>query len=122
VLAQALARTVVIEMTHVLVEDGAGVSLVVDQQFVGAFLADAADEPLDIAVRLRRPGRDLDHVEAFGSENGIEGIGERGLPVTDRKRNAVICSPRSISRLRAIRVVQAAVGWAVTPRIWTRRV
>ena len=37
-----------------------------------------------------------------------------------RKRDELICSPRSISRLRASWVVQAAVGWAVTPRIWIR--
>jgi hypothetical protein len=37
-------------MTHVLVEDGEGVSLVVDQQPVGALFADAANEPLGIAV------------------------------------------------------------------------
>jgi hypothetical protein len=31
VLVEALMRSVVIEMTHILVNDGAGVSLVVDQ-------------------------------------------------------------------------------------------
>jgi len=46
VLAQALVRAVVIEMVHVVVEHGAGVSFVVDQQPVGAFGADAADEPV----------------------------------------------------------------------------
>jgi integrase-like protein len=35
-----------------------------------------------------------------------------------KKRNELICSPRSISRVGAAWVVQAAVGWAVTPRIW----
>ena len=33
-----------------------------------------------------------------------------------RKRNALIWSLRSISRFRAAWVVQAAVGWGVTPR------
>ncbi|MEA2959623.1 MAG: hypothetical protein QOJ58_5606, partial [Alphaproteobacteria bacterium] len=51
VLAQALVRAVVIEMAHVLVEHGAGVSFVVDQQPVGALGADAADEPFRVAVR-----------------------------------------------------------------------
>ena len=45
-LVAPLVRPVVIEMAHVLVEDGAGVSLVVDQHPVGAFGADAADESL----------------------------------------------------------------------------
>jgi hypothetical protein len=38
VLAQALMRAMAIEVTHVLVEDGAGVSFVVEQQPVGALL------------------------------------------------------------------------------------
>ena len=70
VLAEALMRSVVIEMAHILINDGAGVSLVVDQQSVGALLANAANEPLGIAVRSRRPRRNLDHINAFGGENG----------------------------------------------------
>jgi hypothetical protein len=54
VLIQALMRAVVIEVAHVPVKNNSGVSLVVDQQPVGAFRADAADEPFRIAVR---PGR-----------------------------------------------------------------
>jgi hypothetical protein len=45
VLVEALMRSVVIEMAHILVNDGAGVSPVVDQQSVGALLANAANEP-----------------------------------------------------------------------------
>jgi hypothetical protein len=56
-LVEALMRSVVMEMTHILVNDGAGVSLVVDQQSVGALLANAANEPLGITVRSRRPRR-----------------------------------------------------------------
>ena len=85
VLAQALVRAVVIEVAHVLVEDGAGVSFVVDQHPVGALGADAADEPFRVAVRPGRPGRDLDHVDAFGGEDGIEGVGELGVPVADQE-------------------------------------
>jgi hypothetical protein len=83
VLVEALVRAVIVEMAHVLVEDGVGVSFVVDQQPIGALFADAADEPLGIAVRLRRPGRDLDHIEAFGGEDSIEDGGELGVPVAD---------------------------------------
>ena len=39
-----------------------------------------------------------------------------------RNRNWEIRSSSFISRLRAACVVQAAVGCAVTPRMWTRRV
>jgi hypothetical protein len=39
-----------------------------------------------------------------------------------RNRKVAVLSPRSMTRLRACWVVQAAVGWAVTPIMWTRRV
>jgi hypothetical protein len=50
-LVEALVRPVVVEMALVLVEDGAGVSFVVDQEPVGALGADAADESLGVAIR-----------------------------------------------------------------------
>jgi hypothetical protein len=83
VLVEALMRPVIVEMAHILVNDGAGVSLVVDQQPVGALLANAADKPFGRAVRPRCLGRDLDHIEDFGGEDGIEGGGELGVPVAD---------------------------------------
>ncbi|KUL47621.1 hypothetical protein ADL28_31950 [Streptomyces violaceusniger] len=39
-----------------------------------------------------------------------------------RNRERPALSPRSMSRLRASWVTHAPVGWAVTPRTWTRRV
>jgi hypothetical protein len=84
-LVEVLVRTVVVEVLGELVEDGAGVSLVVDQQSVGAFVADAANEPFGVAVRSGCPGRDLDHIDAFGGEDGIEGGGELGVPVADQE-------------------------------------
>ncbi|TQM11085.1 hypothetical protein FB558_3628 [Pseudonocardia kunmingensis] len=39
-----------------------------------------------------------------------------------RNRKVVRASSRSIAGLRANRVSQAGVGWAVTPRMWTWRV
>jgi hypothetical protein len=71
-------RSVVIEMAHILVNDGAGVSLVVDQQSVGALLANVANEPLGIAIRSECLGMDLDRIDDFGGEDGIEGGGELG--------------------------------------------
>jgi hypothetical protein len=117
-------RAVVIEVTHVPVKNNSGVSLVVDQESVGALGADAPNEPFRVAVRLGRPRRDRDHGDAFRGQDGIKGGGEFGVPVADRirKRKVLMRSPRSISRLRAAWVVQAAVGWAVTPRRRTLRV
>lgn len=56
---QALVQAVVIEVAHVPVKNSSGVSLVVDQQSVGAFGADVADEPFRVGVRSGRPRRDL---------------------------------------------------------------
>ena len=39
-------------MAHIPVKNNSGVSLVVDQQAVGACGADAANEPFRVAVRL----------------------------------------------------------------------
>jgi hypothetical protein len=90
VLIGALVRPVVIEMARVAVKHSSGVSFVVDQQPVGALGADAADEPLRIAVRLRPTGRDLHNVDAFGGEDGVESGGELGVSVADQERNALI--------------------------------
>ena len=82
-LAEALVRAVVIEMGDVPVEDSKGMLLVVDQQPVGALFADAANEPFGVTVGVWGTGRDLGDVDAFGGEDGIEGGGERGVPVVD---------------------------------------
>ena len=80
VLVQALVWAVVIEVTNVPVKDAAGVSFVVNQHPVGALRADAANEPFCVAVRLGRAGRDLDHVDALGAEDGIEGVAVNSSP------------------------------------------
>lgn len=85
VLVKSLVRPVVIEMVDVLVEHSVAVSFVVDQHPVGAFSADAADESFRAAVRPRWPRRSFDDVDTFGGEHGVEGIGERGVPVTDQE-------------------------------------
>jgi hypothetical protein len=76
---------VVVEVAYVLVEDGAGGLFVVDQHLVGAFFADAADEPFCITVGPRRVGRDLDYVEPFGGKNVWgSNIGGRAWPAGSR--------------------------------------
>jgi hypothetical protein len=85
VLVEALVWTVVVEVAYVLVEDGAGLLFVVDQHLVGAFFADAADESFCITVGPRCAGRDLDNVEPFGGKDGIEAVGELGVPVADQE-------------------------------------
>jgi hypothetical protein len=58
-LSEALVWTMPIEVCRILVEDPAGVALIVDQHPVRALVPDAADEPLRIAVRPRCTRRDL---------------------------------------------------------------
>ena len=63
-----------------------GVWFVVDQYPVGAFGADAADEPFCVAVRPRGAGRGRDYGDAFAGEDGIEGVGEFRVPVADQEK------------------------------------
>jgi hypothetical protein len=54
-LIEALVRAMPVEVALVG-RHGAGAPVVVDQHVVGAFPADAADEPFDVTVRPRRAG------------------------------------------------------------------
>lgn len=118
----ALVRAVIIEVAHVPVKNSLGVSMMVDQQSVGAPGADAADEPFRVAVRPGLTRRDLNHGDAFGGKGGVKDGGEFESRSRIGKRKVPMWSARSISRLRAAWVVQAAVGWVVTPSRWTLRV
>lgn len=85
VLVEALVWPVVIEMVHILVEDGAGMSRVVEQHPVGALLANGPNESFGVTVCLRGLRRDSDHVDAFGGDNGVERGGELGVSVADEE-------------------------------------
>jgi hypothetical protein len=121
-LIPALMWTMAVKVPFVGCQDRAGVLFVVDEDVVGALPAYAAHEPLCVTVRPRRPGWDLHHVDAFGGEYRVERRGELGVPVAMRNRNESARSPKSMTRLRACWVVHSPVGFAVTPRMWTRRV
>jgi hypothetical protein len=84
-LVQSLVRAVVIEVALVLLEDSAGVSFVVDQHFVGALFSDRSDEPFGVAVSPWCLWWGLDHLEALGGEDSVEGGGEFGIPVADQE-------------------------------------
>jgi hypothetical protein len=122
VLARALVRSVVIEMVHVLFKDTPGVSFVVDQHPIGALGAYAANKPFCIAVRSGYSGRDLDHVDALGAEDCIEGISELGIPIADEEAERGGLVAQVYQQGAGGLGVQAVVGCVVTPRRWTRRV
>ena len=56
-----------------------------DQQPVGAFAADAQDPPFGCGIGFRGLGRGAQYVDAGGGEDGVEGVGEFGVPVTDEE-------------------------------------
>src|SRR5690349_2252911 len=84
-LVEALMWTVVVEVTLVGAEHGPGVAFVVDQQPVGALGPDAAHEPLREAVRTRRAGWGLHHLDVLGREHGVERAGELRVPVPSQE-------------------------------------
>jgi len=118
----ALMGPVVVEVSGVLVEDCRGVAFVVDEDSVGALGPDAADEPFGVAVGswcLRGILTVVMPSEANTASKKAPYLVSRSRM---RNRNAEIRSSRSAMRLRADCVVHATVGFAVTPRMRTRRV
>jgi len=122
VLIQALVWTVSVEMGLGLTQHGLGVLLVVDEYPVGALGSDAADKPLGNGVRPRRARWGFDHVDAFAGNHASKDPVNVASRSEMRNRNNAPRPSRSITRLRACWVVQAAVGLAVTARMWMRPV
>lgn len=117
-LLPALMRTVVVEVLSELIEHREGVAFVVNQHPVGAFRSHTAHEPFRVTVGSWCLRRGLHRVDALGGERR----GELRIPVADQEPDREVPAPKLINRLRAACVVQAAVGYAVTPRMWTLRV
>jgi hypothetical protein len=87
-----------------------GVSRVVNQHPVGAFGADAADEPFRVAVRPGVRGGILTMSMPSEVKTASKAAVNFESRLRIRKRKALTRSPRSIRRLRAAWVVQSAVG------------
>lgn len=120
VLIEAVMRAMGVEVVRVLTQYSHGVPFVVEQEPVGAFFADGADESLGVAVRTECPWRCLDDPRALGGEDGVERWCVCVVPRSRRRnRNEAPRSPRYVRRLRATWAVQAPVGCAVTPRVCT---
>jgi hypothetical protein len=78
-------RPVLIVVPAICLDDGFEVAAADDQQPVEALAADAADPPLGMSPRLRRPHRRLDHSDPFGTEDLVELAGELAVSVTDQE-------------------------------------
>jgi hypothetical protein len=106
----------------VLAEHGGGVPLVDDQDAVEELAADAADERS--AIPLARGARTGDLTIRTSMTVNTASYAAVNLASRSRVKNRERrpTSSRSMTRLRACGINQAPVGWAVTPRMCTRRV
>jgi hypothetical protein len=103
-LAEGPVRPVGVVVIDVFAEDVVEMSSAGDEDAVGALAPGAGDPPLADRVRPRRLDRGLDDPHADRGEDGVERAG-----VLD------------VRTFRACCTVQAAVGGAVMPARWTRR-
>ncbi|MFE9750742.1 hypothetical protein ACFYOT_38040 [Saccharothrix saharensis] len=78
-----------------------------DEQSVGDFASDDADEPFDVGVGSRAGWWDLHDLNAGGGEDRVERGGELAGPVLDRNRKSSIsqgsspgCGPAGCSKGR----------------------
>ena len=111
--------TVVIEVTLVGNQYSAGVTLVVDQDPVGALGTDATNEPFRVAVRSRRLRGSPDRVDAFCGEHRVEGTGELGVSIADQKPEGRRSVAEIHDEVAGLLGRPGAIGVSVTPK--TRR-
>lgn len=98
--------------------------LVADEGPVEAFGSCCGYPAFGETVRARGSRWCLDHVDAGGGEDGVEGGGELGVPVADQEPEPcrpVALSSNSITRFRAVWVTHSPTGCAVTSRRCTCR-
>ena len=77
------------------------VATVHDQEPVETLGAGGADETLGDRVRLRRPHRRLDDLDAFAGEDGVEVAGELAVAVTDQEAETIPVAPGASRRTGA---------------------
>jgi hypothetical protein len=105
-----------------LAQHGCGVPLVDDQKAVDEFPADSADEAFRDRIRSRARTGVLTILMSMAVKTASKAAVNLASRSRIRNRKRWLVSSRFISGLRACWVSHAAVGWAVTPRMWTLRV
>jgi hypothetical protein len=93
-----------------------------DDGAVEKFAAQGIDPAFSEGVRDRGSDRGFEDLEAFGSEDLIERVGELADAISDQCPCAGELAAWRRNRLRAAWVVQASVGLGVTPAKNTSRV
>jgi hypothetical protein len=88
-LLSPLVRSMVVDVAGERVERGGGVAFAVEEDPVGALLADRADESLRVAVRSWCPRRGAHDLDAFGGEDVVERLGVFRVPVADEEPEPV---------------------------------
>ena|SRR5438552_18262862 len=92
-----------------------------DQDPVEAVAADGADPALGERVRLRRPERGADDLDAVASEDLVERAAELAVSVVNQEWIGVSRSESDQASWRACWAVQVPLGLAVQPARCTRR-
>jgi len=121
-LPQGAVRSVIVVVAFKLAQHGCGVLLVEDQEAVEEFTADCPDKALGDRIRPWCTNRRFDDLMSTAVKTASKAALNLASRSRMRNRKPRLASSRSMSRLRAYWVSQAPVGWAVTPRMCTRRV
>ena len=120
-LAEGPVRPVGVVVIDVFAEGVVEMSQAGDEDAVGAPAAGAGDPALADGVRARRLDGRGDDAHAGGGEYCVERVGVLGIPVCDQELQAAGPLGLSPERVPGLLDCPPAVGWAVTPARWTRR-
>ncbi|WP_344520103.1 hypothetical protein [Streptomyces rectiviolaceus] len=91
-----------VEVRLICGQDGAQVPFVDDQCAVEEFPAASADPAFDVRVRLRGPDGSEQDLDGLGCEDGVEGVSELRISVSDQEPesvNAVVHCHEEVTRL-----------------------
>jgi hypothetical protein len=121
-LSQGPMRTVAVEMIGVDLQHGFEMASGEDQQPVCALAADAAYPALGEGVCSWALRWCPQHSDAGRREDGVEGVGELGVPVPDEEAKTVGPVVQVHEQIPGLLRHPRAVGFRVAPSTWTWRV
>jgi hypothetical protein len=98
------------------------VAPVEDEEPVEALGAGGSDEALGDCIRLGRPDRCPDDLDAFAAEDGVELTRELVVAIANQEANWRRSLGKGANELASCWLTQAPSGLCVHPARWTRRV